>query len=569
MKQLSDRTLSILNSKTEHDINDYINSIINKEINVGEFEFLSVQRYLNDLKSDKWIFSKEKAFNVINFIQVHCKHIEGSFYGKPLKLEPFQKFMLWNIYGFINKENGFRRFKKAWVQIARKNGKTLLCAALALYHLIEDDEPRGQIFSISSQLSQSKIVFDAASDLVRNDKYLSSRIILSQYKIKNNSSFFQALASQGRKSDGYNPSFVIVDEAHTMDDNGEMVNAMYSGMGSRTQPLLFSITTAGLDLNCWAYKEYQNTIKILRGEVEDDSYFIQNFIMDSKDDWTNPNNWRKANPNLEISVRKEFLEQRLSEAKIDSSKTVDFKTKNLNLWVNSVSNSWISWKDWNKNIYKDSFNEQELQKKVCVGGLDLSSSIDLTAYSLVFPNPDGTYLNKTHFFLPIETVAEAEKRDGIPYRELANKGFLTLTSGNVIDFEEVSDYIKNTIDKYDIQLIACDRWKITDLMAYMPELSYKFIEFSQGYKTMSPATTHFERAILQGKFQLENNPILNNHINNCSIKYDDNSNIKIVKTKRSSGKHIDGIIALIMAHQIALDKSNEFNRKAEDDVFFF
>lgn len=569
MIKLKENTLIQLNKKTEEDIKLYVDSVINKKVNVGKLEFLTVQRYLKDLKNPKWIFNKTKAFHVINFVQVHCKHIEGELAGKHLKLEPFQKFMLWNIYGFIEKETGFRRFKKAWVQIARKNGKTLLCAALALYHLIEDGEARGQVYSISSQLSQSKIVFDAAAEIVRSDEYLSSKIVLSQYKIKSGSSFFRALASQGRKSDGYNPSFVIVDEAHTMDDNGEMVNAMYSGMGSRTQPLLFSITTAGLNLNCWAYDEFEMTEKILTGKAIDDSYFIMNFVMEKKDDWTDEKNWRKSNPNLGISVRQNFLEQRLAEAIASPSKVTDFLTKNLNQWTNAVKNSWISYENWNNAVYKPT-EDNEFENAHCYAGLDLSSSIDLTAFSMVsVGNDNKTYYNRTHFFLPEDNIDEAEKRDKIPYKQLVEKGFMTLTSGNVIDFEEVSNWIINAIQENNIELIACDRWKLTDLLHYMPNLSYKFIEFSQGYKTMSPATQHFERGIMEKSLRIEENPIMNNHINNCSVKYDDNGNIKIIKTKRESGKHIDGVIASIMAYQIALDQIQYRDRQKDNDVMFF
>jgi phage terminase large subunit-like protein len=566
MKNIKPAVLKQLNHKTDTDIDFYIDQVINRKIIVGNSEYNAVKRYLKDLENPKWNFEKNKAYKVINFVQIHCRHFEGVLAGKRLRLEPFQKFLIWNIYGFIEKETGYRRFKKAWVQISRKNGKTLLCAALAIYHLIEDGEASGQIYSISSKLAQSKIVFDAAAKIIEADEYLSSLIVLAQYKIKSSDSYFSALASTGRKSDGYNPSFVIVDEAHTMDDNGEMYNAMYSGMGSRVQPLIFSITTAGLDLNCWAYDEFEMTEKILSGEAVDDSYFIMNFIMEKKDDWTKIENWRKSNPNLGISVRQSFLEQRLAEAIASPTKVVDFLTKNLNQWTNAAKSSWLSYDNWNKAVVKP----MTMPKFHCYAGLDLSSSIDLTAFAMTFVSEDGTICyNRTHCFLPEDNVQEAEKRDKMPYQQLQKAGLITLTSGNVIDFEEVSEWIQNAVKEYNIEYIACDRWKLTDLVHYMPDLDYKFIEFSQGYKTMSPAIQHFERGIMETSLRIEENPIMNNHINNCSVKMDDNGNVKIVKVKRESGKHIDGVIASIMSYQIALDQMKFSKREVEDDVMFF
>lgn len=566
MKKINPSVLKQLNNKTDEDVESYINQIKNNKITVGKSEKQAVERYLNDLKNPKWSFQKDKVYKVINFIQIYCRHFEGAMAGQRFKLEAWQKFLLWNLYGFIEKDTGFRRFKKAWVQIARKNGKTLLCAALAIFHLIEDGEASGQIFSISSKLAQSKIVFDAAAKIVEADEYLSSIITLAQYKIKSPDSYFSALAATGRKSDGYNPSFVIVDEAHTMDDNGEMFNAMYSGMGSRTQPLIFSITTAGLDLNCWAYDEFEMTQKILSGEATDDSYFIMNFTMDKKDDWTKIENWRKSNPNLNISVRQSFLEQRLAEAVASPTKVVDFLTKNLNQWTNAAKSSWLSYESWSKALIKP----MEMPTFYCYGGLDLSSSIDLTAFAMTFVSEDGkTCYNRTHFFLPEANVQEAEKRDKMPYQQLEKAGFITLTSGNVIDFEEVSEWITNAVKQYKIDYIACDRWKLTDLVHYMPDLDYKFVEFSQGFKTMSPAIQHFERGILETSLRIEENPIMNNHINNCSVKQDDNGNVKIIKVKRESGKHIDGIIASIMSYQMALDQMKFNRRKVEDDFMIF
>jgi phage terminase large subunit-like protein len=560
----------LLKNKYKNDITQYAQDVIDNKFPVGKYERLSVERYYKDLKNPTYYFDWDAVLNMLVFISLHCKHSKGSLAGKNVKLEPWQSFILANVYGFKKVSNNRRKYRKVLIEVARKNGKTTLLAGIALYHLLElDGEVGAEVYSIATKVEQSKISWNIAKAMTNQDDFLTNRIIVSQNKLSYKNSFFSPLASESKTSDGLNPSITIADEIHAFED-GDMVDVMATGMGARENPLLFQITTAGFDMNGYGYKEHEYATSVLQGSIEDESYFAIIYALDETDDYKDKTLWRKANPNLNISVYPEFLESSLNEASSSPAKLNSFKVKNLCLWQNATSR-WIDYSIWEKNT--ETFDASSLNGALCYGGIDLSTNLDLTALVLNFPpQKEGDKHRKLyHFWLPEENIVEKERQDKVPYRHWAEQGYLTLTDGAVIDYSVVAEKIKKYINLYNIQLIAADKWRLLDLVRLMPEYEDLFVEFSQGLRAMSPASLEYERLIKQGKFATNNNPIINWMISNAEIKLDENSNIKVVKPKRDrTGKRIDGVIADIMATYTAITmEDNKPKLKPEDMVFFF
>lgn len=560
----------LLKDKYKKEVLQYIDDVLNNRFPVNRYEKLAVSRFQDDMANDKYYFCWDSALDVLVFISLHCKHSKGELAGKNLKLEPWQSFILAAVYGFKIKSNNRRKYRKAFIEVARKNGKTSLLAGIALYHLLEmDGEAGAEVYSIATKVEQSKISWGISKAMVNQDDYLSNRIIIYQNKLVYKNSIFSPLASESKRSDGLNPSLVIADEIHAFAD-GDMVDVMATGMASRKNPLLFQITTAGLDMTGYGYKEHEYATSVLEGSVQDESYFAIIYALDETDDYKDKILWRKANPNLDVSVYPEFLDSALNEASSSPAKLNSFKVKNLCLWQNAVSR-WIDYGAWENNT--SLFDGASLNGQVCYGGIDLSTNLDLTAVALDFPpQKEGDKHRKLyHFWLPEEGIVEKEREDKVPYRTWAEQGYLTLTEGAVIDYSAVAEKLQKYISQYNIQMIVADKWRLLDLVRYMPEHEDIFVEFSQGIRAMSPAALEYERLIKKGMFATNNNPIITWMVANSEIKLDENNNIKIVKPKRDrTGKRIDGVIADVMATYTAINMENDKPRgKPEDMVYFF
>lgn len=559
----------LIRQRYKDEIDTYVDGVIKGTFPVGEYEKLAVERYLRDLENPEYFFDIDSALDILVFITTHCKHSKGSLAGKFIKLESWQAFILANIYGFKKKENGRRKYRKALIEVARKNGKTTLLAGLALYHLLElDGEIGGEIYSIATKVDQSKIAWNISKAMVNQDDYLYNKIIVSQNRLTFKNTFFSPLASESKTSDGLNPSITIADEIHAFPD-GDMVDVMTTGMGSRENPLLFQITTAGYNMNGYGYREHEYATSILEGAIKDESYFAIVFALDKGDDYRDKTLWRKANPNLNVSVYPEFLESELNEATSSPAKLNSFKVKNLCLWQNA-SARWIDYSAWEKNT--GTFDSSSLNGAVAYGGIDLSTNLDLTAFVLNFPpQREGDKHRKLyHFWLPEEGIIEKERMDKVPYTTWAEQGYLTLTEGPVIDYMAVAEKIKRFINQYNIQVISADKWRLLDLVRLMPEYEDMFVEFSQGIRSMSPASLEYERLIKKGMMETNNNPIMNWMIGNAEIRLDLNNNIKIVKPRRDkTGKRIDGVIADVMATYTSITMESERPRVAPEDMVFF
>lgn len=511
----------------------------------GEFERLAVERHSKDMQSgiDRGLYFNDKAASKVLRWFEFLRHSKGSQYtGKVFELSPWQAFIIWNLFGWM-RSDGTRRFRKAYISVAKKNGKTTFAAGIALYMMKADGESRAEIYSAATKYAQARICFDECKSMVRVSPGLSGIFTCYQHSVfdEMTGSYFQPLASDSEKQDGLSPHFALIDEYHAH-KNDELINNIQSAMGARMQPLLMMITTAGFEKYSACYDEEQTCKKILQGILDQDDKFAMIFSMDPGDDWENTELWRKANPNLDISVSSSFLMDEYKNALNNSRKIVNFQTKNLNMWVDS-SISWIKHKDWKACNF--GIDIKKLEGKSCFGGLDLAAHEDFNCLALLFENEKTGILDLILYsWIPEEKMKE--KRDRVDYRSWVKDGWITPTPGNVIDIEQQVSDILGICKKFDVRSIAFDPHRayhgvIQALQANDIQVS----EFRQRTMEMDAPTRELEKLVLSRKINHGGNPVLGWMISNVEIMEDSSGNIKASKGK--SREKIDGVVATIMA----------------------
>ena len=520
----------------------YAEQVRSGAILVCEYVRLAVERYYADLDralDEGRYFDKKAAMRAIHFIE-KLKHTKGEWAGQRFRLEPWQQFVLWNIFGWKNAD-GTRRFRYAYIEIARKNGKTALSAGIGLYMLFADGESRPEVYSAATVKDQAKICFSDAVEIVKATdlkNYLTPYRNSIVYDLKGG--MMKPLSSDYGTHDGLNPSCGIIDEFHAHKDSG-MFDVIKSAFGARRQPLMFVITTAGFNKSgvCYAYRE--NVIKVLRGVNEDDSLFGIIYTLDDKSEWDDPKMWIKANPNLGVSLSADYLADQVKDAKNRPEAVRNVMTKNVDLWVDA-ERTWILDDAWQKCI--GTTDPADLKGCACWGGLDLSNVSDITAYVLLFHENDRFQL-LPHFWIPEEKMREKIRKENINYDKWVAEGYVTVTPGNVIDYDFVKADILRIVADYDLRTSAYDRWNSSQTIIDLQNEGMECNPFGQGYGSMSAPTKEFEKLVLTGKIEHFGNPVLRWMLASTLVKTDPAGNIKPDKEK--STQKIDGIVAAIMA----------------------
>jgi phage terminase large subunit-like protein len=528
--------------------NKYVEGVLSGKIVACEFIKLAVQRHVDDLKKDwGYMFDEDRVKKAIQFAEL-CRHWKGSKAGERIILEPWQRFYIGSLFGWVHKESGLRRFRDSYMQVARKNGKTTMLAICSLIHLVLDNEEGAQVFCGATKEEQARILTNDVAQIILKTPELRRRFRLFKHKdkysrtiYKKTNSIVAAIGSDSKTQDGFDPSMGNIDEFHEHKTDA-LLNVIKSGMGSRVQPLLNIITTAGFNKNfpCYTMKR-KTSIEILKGVKSDDTFFCMIFEMDEGDDWKDKENWLKPNPNHGVSVIPQFLRDEFNKALNEGSSTeVNFKTKHLNAWVDAPE-TWIQDEIYLKNNH--GMDPKDLEGQECYGGLDLAKSIDLNAFSLYFPE-EKAFLR--WFFMPEEKGRDRDNKDGVDYVAWENQGFVEFTPGNIVDHRYL---IKKIIDLraiYDIKSIAFDRYlshhgTIQGLMDEDMELS----EFGQGFVSMSAPTKEYEKLMVSGVLENFNNPVIRWMLGNVVIDMDAAENLKVHKGK--SANKVDGIVSDIMA----------------------
>ena len=524
---------------------------------------LAVDRHVNDLKrvgkpDFPYHFDVNEAKRLIQFKQL-LKHTKGEWadprkHNPQLILEPWQQFIDWVLFGWRDAA-GYRRFTKAYIEVARKNGKTTDAAATANYCFLADSprEEGAEVYFAATKRDQAKIGFGEALRQIESNKVLKERT--RHYKqnatvvLKNTASLMRPVGQDSDTEDGLNPHFVLIDEYHAHPD-ASMVNVMESGMGARRQPLIYIITTAGKNKESACYQEeHRLAEQTLERSIEPvlESYFCIIYTLDHGDDWTSPKVWQKANPNLGVSVAWKFLEGRVQEALLSPAKQNDVKTKNFNIWTQAELR-WILDEKWAACNFP--VLEEGLVGRPCYAGIDLSASQDITAYVLCFP-PEvlgGIYEFLYRFFIPEEGLIEKERHDKVPYTYWVRQGLIYTTPGDVIDYDHVEQSILEDATKFKIREIAFDPWKAQEIVNHLTEAGFTMVPIFQRYSGMAAHTKALEDKVLARKIAHGGNPVMRWMIACTEVKSDRQDNIMPMKPRRKeSSKRIDGVVASIMA----------------------
>ncbi len=547
-----------MNNNKLHPAEQYAEDVRAGKMLACEYVRLAVERYYADLDNALdmgWHFDRKAAGRAIKFIE-SLKHTKGEWAGQKFLLEPWQQFAVWNIFGW-KLADSTRRFRYAYIEIARKNGKTALSAGIGLYMLFADGESRPEVYSAATVKDQAKICFADAVEIVKATdlkRYLSPFRNSITYEQKGG--LFKPLSSDYGTHDGLNPSCGIIDEFHAHKDSG-MFDVIKSAFGARRQPLMFIITTAGFNKTgaCYAYRE--NVIKILRGVNRDDSLFGIIYTQDSKEEWDNPPMWIKSNPNLGVSLSVDYLASQVMDAKNRPEAVRNVMTKNVNLWVDA-ERTWILDEAWMKCA--GTTDPATLRGCDCWGGLDLSNVSDVTAFVLLF-NENDKFQLLPFFWIPEEKMLEKIRKENINYHLWLRDGYVKVTPGNVIDYDFVKADILRIVADYDLKSTAYDRWNASQTIIDLSNEGMGFSPFGQGFGSMSAPTKQFEALALTQQVEHFNNPVLRWMLASTVVKTDPAGNIKPDKEK--STQKIDGIVAAIMA----LGEWLTFQAKNESDPY--
>lgn len=508
-------------------------------------------------------YDKELADYAVSFIECLC-HTKGTWAGKPFKLLDWQEQIIRDLFGTV-KPNGYRQFNTAYIEIPKKNGKSELAAAVALLLCCGDGEQRAEIYGCAADRGQATIVFDVAADMVRMCPALNKRckILTSQKRIlfTPTNSFYQVLSAEAYSKHGFNIHGVVFDELHTQ-PNRKLFDVMTKGSGdARMQPLYFLITTAGTDTHSICFETHQKALDILEGRKIDPTFYPVIYGAGDTEDWTDPKVWLKANPSLGETIGMDKVETACESAKQNPGEENSFRQLRLNQWVKQAVR-WMPMDKWDACAYP--VNEEMLEGRICYGGLDLSSTTDLTSFCLVFPpeDEDEPYYVLPYFWVPEDTLELRVKRDHVPYDLWHRQGYLETTEGNVVHYGYIEKFIERLGERFNIREIAFDRWGAVQMVQNLEGMGFTVVPMGQGFASMSPPTKELMKLTLEKKLAHGGHPVLRWNMDNIFIRTDPAGNIKADKAK--STEKIDGAIACIMALDRAIRCGSDISESVYD-----
>lgn len=504
-------------------------------------------------------FITDPGTRAVKFIN-NLTHTKGKFAGQKFDLRTWQESITTKVYGTI-RPDGRRQYSYVYIEIPRKNGKSELAAAFALKGLMADDEAGAEVYSAAADREQASLVFNVAAQMCRNDPVLMQhvRIIDSQKRIvyPKNGSFYRALSAEAYSKHGFNASTIIYDELHAAQSR-DLYDVLTTSMGAREQPLVIMITTAGYDKNSICWEMHEHAIKVRDGIIKDDSFLPIIFAADEKDDWKDPKVWYKANPALGDFRSLDEMQKKFTQALEIPAQQNIFKRLYLNIWTEQETR-WLPADKWDL-CGEIEFDLADLEGQPCFVGVDLSTKIDLSAISAVFPpkEKDGIWHILCQFFMPEENLQKKEKRDKVPYSEWKEKGYLITTPGNVIDYQYIEKWLQEEWGgKYSILEIGYDPWNAAQFAQGLEELGFVCKEMRQGTMTMNAPSKEFEALIVSKRLAHGNNPVLNWQSSNVNVRSDSNGNYMPKKPESGSIFRIDGIVATIIGLGVALGKDTE------------
>jgi len=540
--------------------------VLRGEVVVGRLVFLAVLRHYEDLEQGAYrglLFSVEHGRHVIDYIERFFVHTKGPLAGKPLLLDPWQKFWTAVKYGWRQADTGLRRFTRAYEEVARKNGKSTWKGPEGAYLWQMDGEVGAEVYAVATTRAQAMTVFKPAFDNVKRwcRRSAGARRSFKVFEGLNQErmvmeggagpSVFAPIPANADNLDGLNPSAVMFDELHAQKSR-DVWDVLESALGARSQPLLSAITTAGfiLDGICTEVRAY--LISVLEGTRDDDSFFGYVYTLDADDDPLDERVWIKANPGLGRSKTLSYMQTQARKAGALPSAMANFKTKDLNIWCNDAE-GWFDIQVWDK-CGKTKFTPDMLKGRRCYGGLDLASTRDLTAFALVFPpeDDDQPWVVLVWFWCPAAKVAEQSADDAAPYDRWVKEGWLQVTDGNVCDYGPVKRQVLRAMQDYDLVELGFDRWNAQQLCNELMELEVPLVEVPQNTGGMYPGSKRLEELVYGGQLAHGGNPVLRWNAQNVALLFDSNGNFRPDKKRSRQNGRIDGIVATAMAFSRAV-----------------
>lgn len=533
---------------------EYAQSVVSGEIIAGPHVRAACRRHLKDLEEAPkrgFFFDRDKASWIIEFCQeVICLN-GGQFEGVPFDPLPWQKFILGSLFGWVDAD-GYRRFQKCFIETSKGSGKSPLAGAIGLFGLMADGEARAEVYAAATKKDQAMILFRDAVAMVDQSPELNSRLTKSgtgencwNLAFREAGAFFRPISADDGQS-GPRPHIALIDEVHEH-KNSNVLDMMEAGFKFRRQPLMFMITNSGYDKNtvCWKYHEY--AIKIAAGQLQDDAFFSYVCALDEGEDpFIDKSCWIKTNPSLGVTIQEAYIEKLVTQARGMPSKESIVRRLNFSQWVGAES-PWISPEVWFSA--QEAIEPTQLYGRRCWGGLDLSSTTDLTSLVFLFePDEDDPFWRLLPFFwVPAEGLQQKGERDGVDYQTWIRQGWLETTPGKAVDKAFVVRRLIEISDEYHLEVVGYDRWRIADLrtIADNEGAGVEFSDFGQGFKDMSPAVDKFETHLLNGTLKHNGNPVLTWCAANAVLDSDPAGNRK--PTKRKSTGRIDGIVAAVIA----------------------
>lgn len=507
----------------------------------------------------KYVYDEAKAQRPIQFIESFCRHSKGELAGKPLKLALFQKAYISALFGFVDKETGHRRYTESFFFVGRKNGKTTMLSAIALYMMIADGESGAEVYSVASKKDQANILFDQSHEMIMQSPDLNRNIRKRKADLyfPHNFSKMQSLSKNSNSLDGLNAHLVVIDELHSIQDRN-LYEVMKQSQSARTQPLLIMITTAGTHRGTIFDDLYEYACNVVDGNFQDDNFLPIMYELDAKEEYKNPECWQKANPSLYISKKVEDLERKVSRAKNNPNDLTGILTKDFNI-RETTNKAWLTFDDINN---EDTFDLSQFKGTYAIGGADLSITTDLSCATLLFldPQTEQRYIHQM-YWLPEDNLRKRVEEDKIPYDKWHEQGLLRLCSGNTIDYSDITEWFKEMVNECDITplWIYYDNYSARYWVDEMEAHGFKMIRTPQGAKTLSLPMQNMGADLQKKKINYNNHPILKWCLTNTGIETDRNGNIVPVKNQ-SPKRRIDGTASMLDAYVGLFDNYESFLR---------
>ncbi|MDB5409291.1 MAG: terminase [Rhodospirillales bacterium] len=560
----------------------YARAVVAGRVVAGRLVTLACRRHLDDLANGAargLVWDGAAARHALDFFG-HLRHSTGEWANQPFELQPWQSFVIGSLFGW-KRGDGLRRFRTAYVEVARKNGKSAMLAGTALYALVADGEAGAQVYAAATTRDQARIVFGEAERMVDASPALRARVTrtVNNLAVLPTSSWFRPLSADASKMDGLNVHFAAVDEVHEH-ATPDIAQKLNTATGARRQPLIFEITTAGHDRHSVCRQHHEFSVKALEGTLPaaaTDTWFAFIATIDPGDDWTDPAVWIKANPSLDVTVKREDLKRQVDEAREMPAQQNAIRRLRLNEWTEQVTR-WLDMAVWEEGgpLAETNWREvrsgldaiaERLAGRECYGGLDLARVNDLSAFVLLFRPTDDSDLGDLadkwialcRFWVPEEDILRRARRDRVPYDLWRDQGFLVATPGNATDFTFIGHEILEIAARYDLREVAYDRTFAGEIVQTLQDEGVNLIQYGQGFLSMAAPTAELERLSVSRALWHGGHPVLRWNASNVAVRQDPAGNIK--PDKERSSERIDGISALVNAIGRALvtDRSSPYS----------